>query len=84
MEHSEQDTELDEEEFSSDDEEAESFDVQELEREALKAVTEFSTSLSRELKIGWFLDYLTFFIGFFFLPLICCIACNGEKLTQRC
>lgn len=56
MEHSEQDTELDEEEFSSDDEEAESFDVQELEREALKAVKEFSTSLSRELKIGWFLE----------------------------
>ncbi|KAI3461096.1 hypothetical protein Pfo_017759 [Paulownia fortunei] len=47
----EQDTELGEEELSSDDEEAESFDVQEFEREAKQVVKEFSDSLSRELKI---------------------------------
>ncbi|PIN17704.1 Mitochondrial GTPase [Handroanthus impetiginosus] len=52
----EHDTELDEveflvEELSSDDEDAERFDVQELEREAKQVVKEFSDSLSRELKI---------------------------------
>ncbi|GFP98781.1 GTPase der [Phtheirospermum japonicum] len=47
----EQDTELDEEELLSDEEAAENFDEQELEREAKQALKEFSDSLSRELRI---------------------------------
>ncbi|KAK4408265.1 GTPase Der [Sesamum angolense] len=67
--------ELLEEEWSSD-EEPERFDVQEFEREAKQVVKDFSVSLSRELRIGPFLEFLKLFLVFLFLSLIIFIA-NG-------